>query len=379
MAGNQREKQQYAETDVATEVTGPLARSLRESRASVTYRWLDRIQQRVELSHDEVFPSKELLDHVPLLIDAIAEFMEDPSEEGTAADSVMAKAAELGQMRFEQGFSTYQVLKEYEILGGVILSHLRAQITELGFAPSPDDVVTMSHRVYRALSKVQQATTARHSALHEKQRHELDQRLRLIGDMLATLEDHVSGAVSAGPDSAEARTLTGRLHDLRGLADTGISSRRRGVPLRGAVREAVRRVRPIAGQADLEVRVSDTLPEIEVPDVQVEQCLLVYLTNALRHCRAVDGEQWVEVTGAIEPDQDRLVVRVRNTGSPVEAVDDITRLAPADGRPEDERGVGLRLARDIMAAVGGRTWAEPASDPAGAVFALSLPSRRRED
>lgn len=379
MAEHDQKEHTYAEAAVATAVTAPLARSLRDSRASVTYRWLERIRERVELPSQEVFPSGELLDHVPLLIDAIAEFMEDPSEEGTAADEVMVKAAELGQMRFDQGFSSYQVLKEFEILGGVVLSHLHAQVTKLGFVPEPDDVVATSHRVFRALAKVQQATAAQHSALHEGRRHTLDQRLRLIRDMLETTEDLVAEAVSGGPDSPAARSLPGRIRDLRELADTGQSSRQRGVPLRGVVREAIRRVRPIATEAGLEVIVDEPLPAAEVPDAQVEQCLVVYLTNALRHCADVDGRCEVEVSGAVEPDRERLVVRVRNTGQTVDPVDDIMELTPDGSAPADTAGLGLRFARDIIAAVGGATWAKPASDPPGAIFALAIPWRRGDD
>lgn len=368
----------HTETAVASEVTGPIARRLRESRASVTYRWLDRIQQRVEIEEDDVFPSEALLDHVPLLIDAIAEFVEDPSEEGTAADAVLAKAAELGEMRFEQGFSTYQVLKEFEILGGVILSHLRTTVTELGFTPNPDDVMTMSHRVHRALSKVQQATAGRHIALLEERRNDLDQRLRLIGDMIATLGDGVSAALEAGPESDALQSLEGRLEDLHRLASTGPSSRRRGVPLRGVVREAVRRVRAIAAETDVEVRVADPLPSVVVPDAQVEQCLVVYLTNALRHCAEAEAERWVEVSAGTDVEAGGFVVRVRNTGATVEPVDDITRLT-SDDPPPGDRGLGLRFARDVVAAVGGRTWAEPASDPPGATFALALPAERWDD
>lgn len=378
MEERDRNDHRHSEPEVTTRVTAPLARSLRDSRASLTYRWLDRIQERVQLEAGEVFPSDQLLDHVPLLLEAVADFMENPAEEGTAADTVMTKAAELGEMRFDQGFSTYQVLKEFEILGGVILSHLRSRVTELGFTPEPDDIVLMSHRVHRALAKVQQATAARHIALLEEQRHDLDQRLRLVAGMLGALEDRITEAGAPGSEGGAAPWLAGRVDDLRRLADTGLSSRRRGVPLTGVVREAVRRVRPIAARSDLEVGISDPLPSVEVPDAQVEHCLVVYLTNALRHCGEAEGRCSVAVSASIEP-EGVVVVRVRNTGQVVEAVDDITRLAPGGGHTEGERGAGLRFARDIIASLGGRTWAEPASDPPGAIFALALPSRRSDD
>lgn len=105
---------------------------------------------------------------------------------------------------------------------------------------------------------------------------------------------------------------------------------------------------------------------------------MVYLTNALRHCREAEGECEVEVSGSVEPEAERLVVRVRNTGIAVSAVEDITQLS-RDGGRADGTSEGLRFARDIIAAAGGSTWAEPATAPAGAIFALALPWRRGDD
>jgi signal transduction histidine kinase len=386
MNRNETSPARYREPEAAQALTAPLARSLREARASVTYRWLERIEERVEVGEDEVFPSPEMLDHVPLLIDAVADFIEDPAEEGTAADQVMAKAAELGTLRYDQGFSTYQILKEFEILGGVILSFLRGRVSHLGFTPDPEDVVIVAHRVYRALAKVQQATAARHIGLLERQRRDLGQRLRLGRDVLREVVDGtLPAALEAGPDSREARDLLASLNELRRLAAGGSAPRRKGVPLEGAINEAIRRVRPIAQKADLEVRVSAELPDAEVPDAEVEQCLVVYLTNALRHCAEADGECWVQVEAESRGEEGEVVVSVRNTGPSVPDTDDITRLAPEPHGPDEsgveegQRGVGLRFARDLARTFGGRTWAGPARDPDGAVFCLALPRRRRAD
>jgi hypothetical protein len=43
-----------------------LAARLRESRAELTTRWLDRIVARVSLDPNRIFPTDELLDHVPI-------------------------------------------------------------------------------------------------------------------------------------------------------------------------------------------------------------------------------------------------------------------------------------------------------------------------
>ena len=101
-----------------------LAMRLRASRRELTSRWLERIVERVSIDPNKVFPTDELLDHVPLLIDGIAAYLENPSAEISVDMPVVAKAMELGALRHAQGFDAYEILKEHEILGGILFSYL---------------------------------------------------------------------------------------------------------------------------------------------------------------------------------------------------------------------------------------------------------------
>src|SRR5215216_1139213 len=89
-----------------------LADRLRENREEIVRRWLDRITSRVALEAQDVFPTDELLNHVPLLIDGIADFLERDDLELDTSVPVTAKAMELGALRHQQGFDVYQILKE---------------------------------------------------------------------------------------------------------------------------------------------------------------------------------------------------------------------------------------------------------------------------
>ena len=53
-----------------------------------------RIAARVELHPNRIFPTDELLDHVPILMDRIADYLEDPGEEIAADAPVAGKAIE---------------------------------------------------------------------------------------------------------------------------------------------------------------------------------------------------------------------------------------------------------------------------------------------
>src|SRR4051794_19931585 len=59
--------------DVNCRLAGALANRIRDAREELTRRWLDRIAARVEIDPNRVFPTDELLDHVPLLMDRIAD------------------------------------------------------------------------------------------------------------------------------------------------------------------------------------------------------------------------------------------------------------------------------------------------------------------
>src|SRR5688500_10573418 len=180
-------------------IAAPLATRLRDSRASLSLRWLERTAARVNVPPNDVFPTQDLLDHVPLLIEAMADYLENLTEEGPAAERVIAKSAELGQMRYEQGFSPYQILKEFEVLGGIVLSYMAGVADELRMECPPGEFMVCAQRIHRSLALIQQATTARYLAMLETQASEREQRLRAVNDLLAgplrnRLDDTIAAA-----------------------------------------------------------------------------------------------------------------------------------------------------------------------------------------
>jgi hypothetical protein len=53
-----------------------IGRRLNDDRHALTARWLERIAARVSVPAREIFPTNELLDHMPLLIEGIAAFVQ---------------------------------------------------------------------------------------------------------------------------------------------------------------------------------------------------------------------------------------------------------------------------------------------------------------
>jgi len=85
----------------------------------------------VHLDPNRVFPTDDLLDHVPLLIDGVADYLADPARQVAADAAVVGKAMELGALRHAQGFDEYEILKEFELLGGIIFAFLIREVRSM--------------------------------------------------------------------------------------------------------------------------------------------------------------------------------------------------------------------------------------------------------
>src|SRR6476619_2424559 len=132
-------------------LAGALASRLRSEKDALTRRWLDRISNRVSIDPNRIFPTDDLLDHVPLLITGIAAYLEDPAQTVSADMPVIAKAMELGGLRFTQGFDEYELLKEYEIFGGILFAFLSNAVDEIDQECSRQELVLCAHRLYHAI------------------------------------------------------------------------------------------------------------------------------------------------------------------------------------------------------------------------------------
>ncbi|MEP6468097.1 MAG: hypothetical protein ABJB05_17425, partial [Parafilimonas sp.] len=106
-------------------------------RVALAASWLDRLRALLTLQAGDVFPSDQLLDHIPSLVAEIARYLAAPEDEEIAANAaVMDKARELGQLRHDQHASAHQLLHEYEILGEILEGFLVEQTRPLLPQPS---------------------------------------------------------------------------------------------------------------------------------------------------------------------------------------------------------------------------------------------------
>ncbi|MGI9182039.1 MAG: ATP-binding protein [Longimicrobiaceae bacterium] len=388
-----------------------LADRLRQAREDLTRRWLDRIAARVAIDPNRIFPTDDLLDHVPLLIDGIADYLADPAVEISAEAPVIGKAIELGELRFSLGFAAHEILKEYEILGGVLFAFLVRTVDEIEEPCSRAELLACAHRLFRAISVIQQVTTTHYLRMVDERVREREERLRGFNRMVShELKNHIGAVLGAAQllgeewiaENAEQREKFTRiiadnaegmqavLENLITLSRTDTELRRqRNVLLPEATAEAARQLREAAGVQGVEIRLAPDLPPIEVNAAAVELCLVNYLSNAIKYSDPAKPEKWVEVRGYLAGGEKgdegcELIVEVRDNGIgiPEEARGKLFqrffRAHEGTVTGVEGTGLGLSIVRETMEAIGGRAWVDFDVEE-GASFAIALPCRRRRD
>ena len=385
-------------------LAGALADTLRDSRNELVARWLERIADRVSLEPNRVFPSDELLDHVPLLIDGIADYLENPVDEITADVPVVGKAMELGELRHSQNFDAYEILKEYELLGGILFNCLVEAVGTIEEPCSRSDLLVCAHRLFRAIAVIQQVTTTHFLRLADEQVKEREEQLRRFNRMVSHEMKNRIGAVRGasamlqedwiGGDPAQRDRFTsiiGRnadgmqavLENLLELSRVDAEqSRGRNILLPDAAAEVARQLREFAEARGVEVRLASNLPSVEVPAAALELCLSNYLSNAIKYRDPSKNPPWVRVEGQLgaRSDQDdacEVIVRVRDNGLgvPEEKREQLFQRffrAHETVTGEEGTGLGLSIVRETVDSLGGRAWAEFDTSE-GAVFAVAFP------
>jgi signal transduction histidine kinase len=385
-------------------LAGVLATLLREQQDVLTRRWLDRISARVSLDPNRIFPTDELLDHVPLLIGGIASYLENPALPVSADVPVIAKAMELGALRHAQGFDEYELLKEYEIFGGILFSFLSSAVDDIDQPCSRAELVLCSHRLYHAVTLIQQATTVQFLALMKERLREREERLRAFNRALThELRNRIGATMGAGqllelPEVAAAdqqklvaivvRNMESMKLTLDNLLELsrvdGDARQPRHLLLPGAVAEVMRQLREFARARGVQLSVDGTLPEVEVNAAAVELCLTNLVSNAIKYADPARRDRWVRVQARIEPASEvrpmEVIVEVVDNGLGVPRADRARLFerffrAGAAATAVEGTGLGLSIIRETLQSVGGRAWAE-FPDSGGSVFGIALPMRR---
>ena len=172
-------------------------------------------------------------------------------------------------------------------------------------------------------------------------------------------------------DADRAKDIVGRMRDHIKKAPP----RREAFDLNGAIREVIATVRSAIDQNRVSVRTRlvDGLSAVQGDRVQLQQVVLNLILNAVEAMSSVEeGARELSIaTKQLETSDILVAVQDSGPGLDPEHLEQV--FAPFYTTKTSGMGMGLSICRSIIAAHGGRLWAE-ANRPRGAIFQFTLPA-----
>ena len=331
-----------------------VARALAKERAAISQQWLVRLQELLDVGANEVFPTSELLDHIPSLIDAIAGYLRAPEHEEIAANTtVIDKARELGVLRHQQRASVHQVLREYEILGEILETFI-AQITLTGgLSPTPDECFDAIARVTHAVRALMRTTVdtfiAEYTAAIAERNERIDQFNRMashemrtpLGTLVVAAELLAKPEITGEPQRLTQLTgivknnvdrlcwLVQHLQRLAKLDHATETPTQQRVDVSVLASEVRRQLQDMAHAREVNIQIDEQMPTIVTDPARLELILLNLVSNGIKYRNPAVPEAFVAVEIVRPPSEGATewTFRVRDNGIgiPEEAQDAVFR------------------------------------------------------
>lgn len=393
---------------LATEFDKLIAVRLHAESRPLALRWLERLNEILSVDRHDIFPSDELLDHIPLLIQQIALYIGAPEVEELAANSaVVGKARELGMLRHAQKASVHQLLREYHLLGAILEAFLRDELDRLPASPDPKDVLTVAARVSHALRILQQTTIdtfiaeftdqistqqARLESFNRLVSHELRQPLgalqfavKTLRSPAAELPERRARLLEIVERNAQHMVdLTAQLERIARLREVTGDPGGQEVDVGMLAKEVARQLRDMADHRGVEMRIADDLPVVITDMARLELILMNLVANAIKYSDPAKPSAWVEVFLSGASDDGRTIC-IRDNGLGVAAAD-VPFIFESffRGRPDDDEqgdvkssGLGLAIVAECVEAIGARI-SVASVEGEGTAFDLWLPADSRK-
>jgi signal transduction histidine kinase len=385
---------------ITTEFRDAIAERMCAAHQVLAERWFERLTDLLPVEAESVFPTENLLDHIPALIVEISGYLRQPDDAIAANTALLEKARELGALRHDQRASLHQVLREYQVLNGVLVTFVREEIERLG-APPAAEAVLLILRLNQAVDVLMQSTVEAFVALYTRtiadQKERLEQFTRMAShewrQPLSALQVAVGLLRHEKIDAQRAeRTLaalernvqhlvemTQKLEAIARMHDGGDSLIVQEVSAATVAREAARQLRDMAEAHDVGIRIADDLPALTVDVGRLELVFVNLLSNAIKYSDPAKPERVVDIAGTGgDAAVCRISVRDNGVGIPRHALAVIfQRFTRGHAEREDLShlaglGLGLSIVDDCVRAIGGRIDVESVEGE-GTVFTLTLP------
>lgn len=377
-----------------------IADRLLDSSRIISRRWLDRLDTILLVDRQDVFPGDQLLDHIPDIIAEISNYLRAPAGEAIAANTaVMAKAAELGDLRFEQRASVHQLLREYHLLGTLLEEFVVEEVASMGASADPIGVLQALARIAQAVRVLQQQTvdtfvgrythkiatqTGQLRGFTRLVSHEIRQPLgvlQLIAHLLPPGDaQHARLVEMLARNVKQLGDVAGKLERLARLtrATDADSATQQELNLSTLCHDVARQLQDMAASRGVTVSIDDALPKVTTDAARAELAIVNLIANGIKYSDPAKSDRFVRVRRA---DGATPAIAIEDNGigipkSQLSAIFDEFVRAHA-GRDEElgahGLGLGLTIVQESMEAMRG-TVTVTSDEGAGTVFVLRWPA-----
>jgi len=375
-----------------------LAERLHEAHGRIAKQWLVRLEAILTVNRSEVFPSNQLLDHIPDLIDHIASHLESPAETGIAANTaVMSKAAELGALRYEQQASVHQLLREYQIFGEVLHQFIEEEVAVADPPIPAADALRAIGLLTGAVRRLEQQTidafVARYTQTIEHQTeqvrgfsrfvsHEVRQPLSVLHVLVKMLPVRAlqpDGLRLFDTLERNVARLTDVVNQLERLTRLSPSPEdgpgEQEVRLAALVADVSRQLADMASTRGVEIVVAEDLPSLVLEPGRAELVFVNLIANSIKYSDPAKPERYVRIETVAGARWPTVIVRDNGIGIPANRLESIFQQFVRAHEQRDAElgahglGLGLAIVRECMEASQGSVTVE-SSEHSGTTFTL---------
>lgn len=376
------------------------ANRLAAEHTTLAKAWLERLDALLDVDRRDVFPTHQLLDHIPDLLREVAVYLRAPADQEIAANTaVMAKATELGLLRFDQRASVHQLMREYQFLSEILEAFFARETAKLGEQADATAAVLAVARAQRAVRELRRRTVdafiARYAETIEQQHGQLRSFGRLVSheirQPLGVLQV-LSRLMQPGDDPERRRLVetlgrnverlaevVGKLERLARLTRTETSPNDQTVDLAAISRDVAGQLADMADVRGVTFEIAEDLPHLTADAGRVELVLMNLFANAVKYSDPAKSARVVRVRrgdGAGRP-----CLRVEDNGIGIPAAQRAAifeQFVRVHAHLDDELGsqglgLGLSIVRECMDAMGGAVAVESV-EREGTTFVLTWPA-----
>lgn len=391
MHEGQQDRPDRLEADSGLEAERDVSHRLRERIPHITERWHGDLLAHLNVRPQAVFPTDDLLDHMPLVVEHVVSLIEINS---AIPDATLGALRDVAEFWRDAGYTVEESLLHFRILNRVLHEELRDLIEATALTLSGVQVARMAESLSHGSTLVQAVVVGSYRD-HEEERFENFSSLlahEIRGPLSAALVAFHGLAVldprEPGTEVGEKREramerLERTLWQIRDVLDTVTTV---VVPSSIARPEAERPLSDVVGTLVAEFRggphgvaVEDVgeIPDTEVPHRTVHLILHNMVRNAVAYSDPDKPERWVRLRCDHDPARGRWHLRVQDNGIgiPEREQEAIFRRFRRGSKARGEGfGLGLSIVRESARRMKGDVTVE--SEPGrGSTFTFSFPAR----